>query len=159
LTKARGHAIELARAARTDGVDVIAVAGGDGTLSEVVQAYIDENGHAVSGPDLAVVPCGTGGDFRKTLGLSGAVEEAIGRIRYGARRPVDLGLLRITSHDGDDVHRAFVNVASFGIGGQVDAVVNEGRLTRSWLGGKAAFFVGTLRAMASYRNASVRVKV
>jgi YegS/Rv2252/BmrU family lipid kinase len=156
LTKARGHATELARAARTDGVDVIAVAGGDGTLSEVVQAYVDESGRAVSGPDLALVPCGTGGDFRKTLGLSGALDEAVGRIRYGARRPIDLGLLRITSHDGDDVHRAFVNIASFGIGGQVDAVVNA---SPKWLGGKAAFFLGTLRAMASYRNASVRVKV
>ena len=156
LTRARGHAAELARAARADGVDVIAVVGGDGTLNEVAQAYLDESGEPVSGPDLAVIPCGTGGDFRKTLGMSGALDEAVGRIRHGARRSVDLGVLRITSHEGQEKLHAFVNVASFGIGGQVDALANTGP---KWLGGKASFFVATLRAMANYKNASVRVKV
>ena len=156
LTKARGHAAELARAARTDGVDVIAVVGGDGTLNEVAQAYLDPNGEPVKGPDFALIPSGTGGDFKKTLGLSGALDEAVARIRYGSRRPIDLGVLRITTHEGGERPYAFVNIASFGIGGQVDAIVNQGS---KWLGGQAAFFVATLRAMAKYRNAAVRVQV
>src|SRR5580704_2555105 len=43
LTRQRGHAQELARAAAEDGVDVIAVVGGDGTLNEVAQAYLGPN--------------------------------------------------------------------------------------------------------------------
>jgi YegS/Rv2252/BmrU family lipid kinase len=157
LTKSRGHAPELARAARQDGVDVVAVVGGDGTLNEVAQAYIDDRGEPVAGPDLAVIPCGTGGDFRKTLGLSGALDEAVGRIRHGSPHKIDLGLLRLTTHDGKGERPyAFVNIASFGIGGQVDDLVNHGP---KWIGGKVAFFVATLRAMASYKNANVRVKV
>ena len=156
LTRARGHAAELARAARADGADVIAVVGGDGTLNEVVQAYVGDDGEPIAGPGLAVIPCGTGGDFRKTLGMSGALDEAVARIRHGTRRAVDLGVLCITGHDGELKTHAFVNIASFGIGGQVDAIVND---SPKWLGGKTAFFVGTLRAMASYKNASVRVKV
>jgi YegS/Rv2252/BmrU family lipid kinase len=156
LTRARGHAAELTRAARGDGVDVVAVVGGDGTLNEVAQAYVSDDGEPIAGPDLALIPCGTGGDFKKTLGMSGALDEAIGRIRHGARRPIDLGVLRITDPHGDLRTHAFVNIASFGIGGQVDALVNAGP---KWLGGKASFFVGTLRAMAKYKNASVRVKV
>jgi YegS/Rv2252/BmrU family lipid kinase len=156
LTRARGHAAELARAARADGVDIVAVVGGDGTLNEVVQAYVSEDGDPILGPDLALIPCGTGGDFKKTLGMSGALDEAIGRIRHGARRPIDLGVLRITDHNGELRTHAFVNIASFGIGGQVDALVNAGP---KWLGGKASFFLGTLRAMAKYKNAHVRVKV
>jgi YegS/Rv2252/BmrU family lipid kinase len=156
LTRNRGHAKELAQAAAQDGVDVIAVVGGDGTLNEVAQAYLGPNGEAVKGPDLALIPCGTGGDFKKTLGMSGALEEAVARIKHGQRRPIDLGVLRLTTHHGDEAWRAFVNIASFGIGGQVDSIVNE---SPKWLGGKAAFFVGTLRAMASYKNAAVRVKV
>jgi diacylglycerol kinase (ATP) len=136
---------------------VIAVVGGDGTLNEVVQAYLGPSGEANKGPDLALIPSGTGGDFTKTLGLSGALEEAVSRIRHGSRRPVDLGVLRLTTNDGEeDKLHAFVNVASFGIGGQVDAIVNG---SPKWLGGRAAFLTGTLRAMASYKNASVRVKV
>ena len=156
LTKARGHAAELARAARTDGVDVVAVVGGDGTLNEVAQAYLGQNGEPIAGPDLALIPSGTGGDFKKTLGLSGALDEAIARIRYGARHAVDLGVLRITTHEGTERAHAFVNIASFGIGGQVDAIVNQGP---KWLGGQAAFFLATVRAMAKYRNAAVRVHV
>jgi YegS/Rv2252/BmrU family lipid kinase len=156
LTKARGHAAELARAARTDQADVIAVVGGDGTLNEVAQAYLGPSGEPVQGPDLALIPCGTGGDFKKTLGMSGALDEAVARIRHGTRRPIDLGVLRITTHDGTERSQAFVNIASFGIGGQVDAIVNG---SPKWLGGQAAFFVATLRAMAKYKNATVRVKV
>jgi diacylglycerol kinase (ATP) len=156
LTRTRGHAAELARAATSDGVGVIAVVGGDGTLNEVIQAYLGPNGDAVAGPDLAVIPCGTGGDFKRTFGMSGAIDEAVGRIRHGVPKGVDLGVLRFLSHGGEDVVRAFVNIASFGLGGAVDAVVND---APKWLGGRASFLVGTLRAMASYRNATVRVRV
>jgi YegS/Rv2252/BmrU family lipid kinase len=137
-------------------VDVVAIGGGDGTVNEVMQAYVSPSGDAVPGPDLAIVPFGTGGDFKRTFGMSGALDEAIARIRHGARRHVDLGVLRLVSHAGVDVVRAFVNVASFGLGGHVDAVVND---SPKWLGGRASFFLGTLRAMAVYKNASVRVKV
>lgn len=156
LTKRPGHAAELAREARAEGVEVIAVMGGDGTLNEVAQAYVDAAGEVVAGPDLAVIPSGTGGDFRKTLGLTGALDEAVGRIRFGARRPVDLGVLRLVGNGGEDLVRAFVNVASFGIGGHVDALVND---TPKWLGGRASFLLATVRAMARYHNAPVRVTV
>ncbi len=156
LTRARGHAADLARAAAADGVDVVAVVGGDGTLNEVVQAYIGPDGEAVPGPDLALLPCGTGGDMKRTLGLSGAIDEAAARIRHGSRRAVDLGRLRFAAGGSAEAVRAFVNIASFGVSGEVDAIVNR---TPKWFGGHASFFVATVRAMTSYRNASVRVKV
>src|SRR5260221_9553942 len=61
LTAAAGDATVLSRKARQDGVDVIVVVGGDGTLNEVTQAYLDEAGEPVAGPALGVVPAGTGG--------------------------------------------------------------------------------------------------
>src|SRR6185436_15245949 len=89
-------------------------------------------------------------------GLSGAVDEAISRIRHGTRRAIDLGVLRFFPHPGREEHRAFVNVTSFGIGGRVDQLVNAGP---KWMGGRASFFVATARAMASWKNVAVRVKV
>jgi diacylglycerol kinase family enzyme len=71
-------------------------------------------------------------------------------------RPLDLGLLSVTSHDGKLVRRAFINITSFGIGGLTDQIVNA---SPKWMGGKAAFLVGTLRAMFVYQNAPVRVRV
>jgi len=156
LTQGPGHATELARAAHADGVAVVAVMGGDGTLNEVAQAFLGPEGEPVSGPDLALIPSGTGGDFKRTLGLSGAIADAVGRIRHGGKRPVDLGILRFDPHPGQSPVRAFINITSFGIGGQVDALVNSGP---KWLGGKGSFFYATVRAMAGYTNASVRVKI
>jgi YegS/Rv2252/BmrU family lipid kinase len=156
LTQGPGHATELGRAAHADGIAVVAVMGGDGTLNEVVQAFLGPDGEPVPGPQLALIPCGTGGDFKRTLGLSGTIADAVGRIRNGSPRPVDLGILRFDPHPGQLGVRAFVNITSFGIGGQVDALANSGP---KWLGGKGAFLYATLRAMAGYTNASVRVKV
>ena len=70
LTDKMGDAIELARQAKLDGYDVIAAAGGDGTVNEVV------NGLALATPDgenvgpLAVLPMGSGNDFSDMLGIT-----------------------------------------------------------------------------------------
>jgi diacylglycerol kinase family enzyme len=78
------------------------------------------------------------------------------RVLRAEPRPLDLGLLSVTSHDGKPVRKAFINITSFGIGGLTDRIVNS---SPKWIGGKAAFFLGTLRAMLVYRNAPVRVRV
>jgi diacylglycerol kinase (ATP) len=156
LTQGPGHATLLGQAALGDGVDVIVAMGGDGTLNEVLQAFVSGEGVPIHGPDLALVPAGTGGDFKRTLSLPDSVDEAVRRIRHGTRRAVDLGILHFEPHAGQLGVRAFVNVTSFGIGGQVDAIVNR---SPKWMGGKVSFFVATVRAMASYKNASVRVKI
>jgi YegS/Rv2252/BmrU family lipid kinase len=155
-TAAPGDASRIARASFDDGIDVVAVAGGDGTLNETVQAWLGEGGTTRSGPALALIPIGTGGDFKRTLRLSGSIDAAIARIAAGASRTVDLGVLEAVGFDGKPCTRAFLNITSFGMGGVTDRLVNQ---APKWMGGKAAFFLGTLRAMARYRNARVRVTV
>lgn len=154
-TTRAGDAGRLVHEARAEGVSLLAVVGGDGTLNEVVQAYLDEAGEPVAGPELAVIPAGTGGDFRRTLGLTGALDEAVARLR-SEPRPVDLGRLRLTDDRGQTVTRAFLNITSFGVGGLTDQLVNQGP---KWLGGKPAFLVGSLRATLAYRNQPVRLSI
>jgi YegS/Rv2252/BmrU family lipid kinase len=156
VTHGPGHATTLARAAHAEKVDVIAVVGGDGTLNEALQAYVGPDGTPRPGPDLALIPCGTGGDFRRTLGLHSDTAIAVARATAGARKPVDLGVLELEPHPGHGRYRAFVNVASFGLSGAVDALVKK---MPGFLGGKGAFFAATLQAMARYQNPSVRVRV
>ncbi|MBI3204646.1 MAG: diacylglycerol kinase family lipid kinase [Myxococcales bacterium] len=155
-TRAPGDARRLLDDARADGVTCVAVVGGDGTLNEVAQAYLDPNGKPVPGPELALIPAGTGGDFRKTFELGDGVDQAVRRLCDSQPRPLDLGALELVADDGERVVRAFINIASFGIGGLTDRIVNQ---TPKWIGGRAAFFSGTLRAMFAYRNAPVRVTV
>jgi YegS/Rv2252/BmrU family lipid kinase len=155
-TRGPGDAARLVDEARRDGVDCIAVVGGDGTFNEVTQAFLGPAGEPVEGPPLGIVPSGTGGDFRRTFGLGTTTEEAVARIMASPPRAVDLGVLELTQPDGVRVTRAFANIMSFGIGGLTDRIVSRGP---KWLGGRAAFLLGTLRAMAVYRNCPVRVVV
>lgn len=155
-TQGPGDATGLAKAARTESIDCIFVLGGDGTISEVSQAYIDESGNPVPGPELGVVPAGTGGDFRRTLKLENDAGTCTRRLLGAKARPMDLGVASVTSHTGKPTKRAFINILSFGLGGLVDQVVNQGP---KWLGGRATFLLGTLRATLAYTNVPVRVTI
>jgi YegS/Rv2252/BmrU family lipid kinase len=156
ITTGPGNAKERAAEARRDGIECLAVVGGDGTLNEVSQAYIDGDGNALPGPDLALIPAGTGGDFRKSFGLADDIQAAVDRLRVAEPKPLDLGVLELTDDGGQRVVKAFINITSFGIGGLTDRIVND---SPKWMGGRAAFLLGTLRAMLVYRNAPVRVLV
>jgi YegS/Rv2252/BmrU family lipid kinase len=155
-TRAPGDATELSRRARNDGVEVLVVVGGDGTLNEVSQAYLDDGGAPLPGPALAIIPAGTGGDFRRTLGIDKDADLSVARFLASEPRSVDLGIVELTGDRGEPVRRAFVNIASFGVSGRIDRLVNE---SPKWIGGRAAFALGSLRAMSTYRNAPVTIRV
>ena len=72
-TDHRGHAIEIARYATRDGVDVLIVHGGDGTVNEVVNGILGErDGVDADGdtPAVGVVPGGSANVFARALGIS-----------------------------------------------------------------------------------------
>jgi diacylglycerol kinase family enzyme len=70
-TDYRGHAIELAQAATADGVDLVIVHGGDGTVHGVVNGLLGEPGPLPQGhvPAVAVVPGGSANVFARSLGI------------------------------------------------------------------------------------------
>jgi YegS/Rv2252/BmrU family lipid kinase len=155
-TRAAADAVRLSREARADGVELLVVMGGDGTMNEVSRGYIDDSGVPLEGPHLGMIPAGTGGDFRKTFGVEGSLEAAVARMLDSAVRPLDLGILELVGDDGGPLLTTFVNIASFGVSGKIDRLVNE---SPKWMGGQLAFFVGSLRALSTYRNAAVTVRV
>ena len=74
-TNHRGHSAELAQAAAEDGVDLIVVHGGDGTVSGVVNGLLGRPGASASGPTgpvpaVAVVPGGSANVLARSLGIS-----------------------------------------------------------------------------------------
>ncbi len=71
-TSRRGHAARLAQNAANDGIDVVVVLGGDGTLNEAA------NGLAGSETALAPLPGGSTNVFARTLGLPNDAIEAAG---------------------------------------------------------------------------------
>lgn len=156
-TQGPDHAGELVRDALRAGVPGVAVVGGDGTVNEALNGFFDAQCEPVA-PDawLAPLPCGTGGDFRRTLGVSRRTDAMAARMMAARVRSIDVGLLRYHARDDSRAHRFFLNIASFGIGGLVDELVND---TPKWMGGTPAFLLGTLRAMRRYRNQRVRIRL
>ncbi len=69
-TDHRGHAIEIARDAAREGVDVLIVHGGDGTVNEVVNGILGEVGVGGTAPAVGVVPGGSANVFARALGIS-----------------------------------------------------------------------------------------
>jgi diacylglycerol kinase family enzyme len=121
-TRRRGHAVTLARQARSAGVDVVVALGGDGTVNEVVNGLLAD-GLGPEVPALAVVSGGSTNVFARALGLphdwaegTAVILEALreGRIR-------DIGLGR-----ADD--RYFTFCAGFGLDAEVIHRVERARL-------------------------------
>jgi diacylglycerol kinase family enzyme len=79
-TSRRGHAIRLAQGAAADGLDVVAVLGGDGTLNEAA------NGLAGTATALAVLPGGSTNVFARTIGLPNDPIEATGVLLASLQR-------------------------------------------------------------------------
>jgi diacylglycerol kinase family enzyme len=71
-TNHRGHGMELAEAAAADGVDLVVVHGGDGTVSGVVNGLLGSPGSRPTGhvPAIAVVPGGSANVLARSLGIS-----------------------------------------------------------------------------------------
>ncbi|GAY19042.1 diacylglycerol kinase family protein [Mycobacterium sp. shizuoka-1] len=129
-TDHRGHAIEIAAAARQDGTDVIIVHGGDGTVNEVVNGLLGRPSRQEPLPDalpaVAVVPGGSANVFARALGISPDPIEATNQLvdlltarRSGApwRR---IGLM-------DCGERWAVFTAGMGVDGDVVAAVEAQR--------------------------------
>jgi diacylglycerol kinase family enzyme len=125
-TQYRGHARELAAAARAD---LVIVLGGDGSINEVVNGVMsrDSAGHEGGGkPLIAVIPGGGANVFARALGLPVDAAAAISRVREviaaGRYRTIGLGLA------GD---RYFTFSAGLGfdaeVVGEVDRLRAEGR--------------------------------
>lgn len=73
-TNRRGHATRLAQGAAAEGVEVVVVLGGDGTLNEAA------NGLAGTATALAPLPGGSTNVFARTIGLPNDPVEATGAL-------------------------------------------------------------------------------
>ncbi|MGZ3420830.1 MAG: diacylglycerol/lipid kinase family protein, partial [Polyangiales bacterium] len=150
-TQGRGHAIELAKNGVRDGHGLIVAVGGDGTFHEVVNGVMDAGATARVG----LIAQGTGGDFRKTLGLEHRLDHYLAALSKGRTRKIDVGKLRYRANDGTTKERWFVNILSAGMGGLVDRYVAD---SPSFVSGKAAYFAASARALLSCKEGYVRCR-
>jgi YegS/Rv2252/BmrU family lipid kinase len=90
VTNGPGHGTDLAREAVIAGFSPVVAAGGDGTISEVVNGLMQATTSANVGL-LGVIPLGSADDFADMLGLDKEVGPACRAILAGHSRRIDLG--------------------------------------------------------------------
>jgi YegS/Rv2252/BmrU family lipid kinase len=158
MTSGPWDAAKLTATALKGGADQIIAVGGDGTIHECINGFF-ENGRLINEDAvLAIMPAGTGGDYRRTFGLPDDMEQAADICARGDARSVDLGRISYVADDGSKETRYFNNIASFGLSGVVDRAVNKA----SWpklLGGKFTFAWCSFWAALRYTPEPIRVKM
>jgi YegS/Rv2252/BmrU family lipid kinase len=126
-TKARGDAERLAADAHLSSFDVIAIAGGDGTINEVI------NGLPKDAPPIAILPLGTVNVLAREIGMPSSTAEIAATLVSGPSRSISLG---------EANGRRFAMMASVGL----DAIVIDHldlRLKRYL--GKTAYLLEAIR--------------
>lgn len=127
-----------------ESVDLVVVAGGDGTLNYVVNALMR---HSLSIP-IGILPAGTANDFAGALGMSNNLQKAARQIAYGVVEPIDCGV--VESIDRADKHEIyFVNIFSFGIFTTTSQHTPE---ELKHLMGRAAYMIEALKELKKVRG-------
>ena len=158
LTENRGHATLLTKNALMAGYKRIIAVGGDGTVNEVINGFFEGDSLISPEAELGVLDAGTGGDFRRNIGLGDSLDEQISTIKQGRTKPLTLGLARFTGEDGQAQARDFAVICSFGISGDINYDVNKSPLLKRY-GSGAAFTFVALKCLFSYANVPVKVAV
>jgi YegS/Rv2252/BmrU family lipid kinase len=140
-TNRAGDGARLAREAVQHGYDVVAAAGGDGTINEVV------NGLAGTRTALAALPVGTVNVWARELGFPLEPRAAAEALLRARRRRIDLG------RAGD---RYFLLMAGIGFDA---AVVNEVRSDEKRRLGALAYVVRAFDLALRYRGRRARISL
>ena len=144
LTTGDGDGVEAGRRAALEGYDRVFVAGGDGTLNEVLNGLAHVDG-ALGTVTLAVVPLGTGNDFATAIGVPESPDAAVDALLGGDVVPVDVGRVN---------DRCFLNISAGGFIADVSDAVNPQLKT---VLGKLAYLIGGAQVLLDYEPVSARV--
>lgn len=159
FTKKAGDGNLLAKRAVEQGRKFVIACGGDGTINEVANGILETG----AGVELGVLPSGTGGDFRRTLGLPNETREAAKMLRTGETKMIDVGKVTFFNHENEQVSRYFLNVSSFGLSAsiieKVKTTTSLNWLPNNLLRGKASFALSTLQEVLDLDFKTVRVKM
>ncbi|MEG1524936.1 MAG: diacylglycerol kinase family lipid kinase [Clostridia bacterium] len=130
-----GHAIVLAKQAIAENCKKIIVLGGDGTVREVATALYGTD------VPMGIVPCGTGNDMSRPLGIPTDPLKALEIALNGTPHHMDAAMVN------DEL---FFNVAGFGF--DVDVLDYTEIYKKKTKNGSLAYLRGLLRAMTDLKN-------
>lgn len=142
-TTGPGDARRLAQAAVATGYDVIAAAGGDGTVNEVLNGIGDEE-NGFQRTRLGVLPLGTVNVFARELNIPLRLEHAWRVLKQARETKIDLGRAEFFE-DGQPQQRYFMQLGGAGLDARAIELVSW-KLKKT--AGPLAYVVAGLQALA-----------
>jgi YegS/Rv2252/BmrU family lipid kinase len=146
ITGKKGDAAAFSR--ELFGTDLIIVAGGDGTLNEVINGVLSRQKSEQAGKTapLALIPLGTTNVMAKELGIPEEAEKAVHLAFNGAPKKISLG--RINGH-------FFSLMVGIGFDGEA---VSRAKNNIKKISGKGAYIYSGINALINYNPALIEVK-
>lgn len=154
-TKRPEHASDLAEECLKKAYTIIVAVGGDGTINEVLNGFMQGQQGNSSAPTLAFINLGTGSDLQKSFAIKSNFEHNLQRIKQGTRKLVDIGQAFTTGEDGQQMSRYFLNIASCGLSAEVAKLINQSK----HLNGKLAYYWASLRGIFAHKNWPLEVSI
>ncbi len=155
ITNGNGNAIALSKKAVIEGTDYIIAAGGDGTMSEVVNGIMLVEKEKRENLIVGLYPLGSGNDFSRTMKLSKNLNDLYELIKQNSINKIDIGKLEYKKMNGEDGVRYFNNIADIGLGAEVAKRVNEGKKI---YGPNFDFFKATLLGFINYKRKKLNIE-
>jgi diacylglycerol kinase (ATP) len=159
-TAGPGQAPKLAGELAEAGCDIVMAGGGDGTVSEVADGLLKHRANGGREAALAVASVGTGADFATAMRIPRRADRCVAAIADNPPRRIDAGRISFVTDTGEARLRHFISIASLGVSGEIDRVINAASAKkRGRMSGKALFFWFTIREFLRYRFQDVRIEV
>lgn len=156
FTERARHAVEIAEGAAAEGRETVVAVGGDGSIHEVVNGLMRARDKGATQTRLGIIGQGTGGDFRRSLGIDHKLDRYCEVIAAGKTRAIDIGRFRYASHDDREESAFFMNILSAGISGVVDQyVASMGRN----LGGTLTYLAASVRGLVNSQIGVLECKI
>jgi diacylglycerol kinase (ATP) len=143
FTKHQKHAMELAKDAKNK-YDMVIVAGGDGTVNEVINGIID------SKITLAIIPFGSTNVLALELGIPFNTKEASELIAHGKRLKIDLGYAKTNKEA-----RYFAMMVDVGFVPKLIEGTNL-KVKKKW--GNLAYLLSGIRLLLTYKWYNIHVE-
>jgi diacylglycerol kinase (ATP) len=152
------NAVVLTSEVIAKGTDYLIAVGGDGTVNEIVNAYL-KSGTNKEIP-IGIIPVGRGNDFVKSIGINKDLNNLFQAIENNRTKSVDVGWITFLGEDPlidlnqKPIGRYFVNIADIGIGGLATQMV---RTSPKFLWPNLTYALAIIKSLAIYRAQKVKI--
>lgn len=143
-----GHSFVLAKDLAIHGAAHFIVAGGDGTLNEIVNGIFTGKNNHCDNIVIGMLPIGTGNDWIRTFGIPDNYQMAMDIILKGKTVVQDVGLIEYKEQERN-ISRYFVNIAGFGFDAMVATRANT--LKNNGLSGIRVYLESFLWSYFNYK--------